>query len=257
MKYTHKMISVIFCSKNPSRSDSTLNHYAKLLNSVAHELLHINNPNSLADGYNQAINKSHGDILIFTHDDITFLEPDTWFRRLNRHLEEHDIVGLAGTTRLVSAAWAQAGPPDTYGMIAELDGRIAPMRVLLCSTPHPCVGDIQALDGVFLAVRRRVFDQVRFDAINFDGFHCYDTDFCFTAYNAGFKLAVANDLPALHASTGSFDDVWKRFAKRFIVKHATRLPNSQPRPFQHSMVFVHSAIEALEIMRGFQKHWHS
>jgi hypothetical protein len=249
------MLSVISCSKDPARAESSRRHYSELLQGVEYELLSIRDPRSLAAAYNQAIETSRGEILIFTHDDITFLEPESWFARLTAHLGSQDIVGLAGTTRLLSAAWAQAGPPDTYGLIAERDGRIAPYRVLVCATPRPLIGGIQALDGVFLAVHRRVVERVRFDPTHFDGFHCYDADFTFTAYHAGFRLAVAADLPALHASRGSFDDTWQIYAQRFAAKHGSRLPQIRPRPFQHAMVYVGSAAEALDVMHGVQADW--
>jgi GT2 family glycosyltransferase len=79
---------------------------------------------------------------------------------------------------------------------------VAPFRVLICSVPMPLIPHMQAVDGLFMAVRRGVAEQIRFDEKTFDGFHCYDIDFSYSAHLAGFRVAVAADLPVLHHSPG-------------------------------------------------------
>jgi len=242
------MISIIFCSINETKAHAIEQHYRNLLGDAPHEIIAIRDARSLAEAYNRGIDRAVGDILIFSHDDIEFLDPATWLVRLRTHLISFDVVGLAGTTRLISPAWAQAGPPYTFGQVAELDGRIAPFRVLLCSVPAPAVSRIQALDGLFFAVKRHVVQKVRFDENTFDGFHCYDVDFSYSAYLAGFQLAVATDLPVLHASQGSFGEEWKFYAQRFMDKHGARLIQMPPRQFQHALVAARTKQEILEIM---------
>jgi len=242
------MISVIFCSIDDAKAQAIEQHYRNLLGDEPHEIIAIRDARSLAEAYNRGIDCSNGDILIFSHDDIEFLDPATWRDRLKKHMSRFDIVGLAGTTRLISSAWAQAGPPYTFGQVAELDGRHGPYRVLLCGVPASAVPNIQGLDGLFFAVKRQVVQTVRFDEITFDGFHCYDTDFTFSAYLAGFKLAVATDLPVLHSSQGNFDEKWKAYTQRFVQKHSARLHPMPVRPFQHALVIAQSKQELLEIM---------
>ena len=67
------------------------------------------------------------------------------------------------------------------------------------------VPGIQALDGVFMAMRREVATAIPFDAEAFDGFHLYDLDFSFRAHRGGFRLAVCRDVVLIHESTGSYD----------------------------------------------------
>jgi hypothetical protein len=246
------MISVVFCSIDSARADSIERHYRTLFGEERHEIIAIRDARSLAEAYNRGLDRACGDVVIFSHDDIEFLDPPSWLGRLKAHLATFDLVGLAGTTRLISAAWAQAGPPYTFGQVGELDGRVEPFRVLLCSVPAPAVPGIQALDGLFLAAHRRVIGRVRFDEKTFDGFHCYDTDFCYSAHLAGFRLAVATDLPVLHASQGSFDQKWEFYAKRFIEKHGARLARMRRRPYQHAMVGAQTKQELLEIMSAPQ-----
>jgi len=242
------MISIIVCSIDDAKAQAIEQHYRNLLGNEPHEIMIIRDARSLAEAYNRGIDCTSGDTLIFSHDDIEFLDPETWLERLKAHMNHFDIIGLAGTTRLISAAWAQAGPPYTFGQVAEPDGHNGPYRVLLCGVPAAAVPNIQGLDGLFLAVKRQVVRTVRFDKVTFDGFHCYDSDFTFSAYLAKFKLAVATDLPVLHASQGNFGEKWKTYAQRFIKKHGAHLHPMPVRPFQHALVIAQSKQELLEIM---------
>ena len=242
------MISIIVCSINDTKARDIEEHYRSMLGEEPYEIIMFRDARSLAEAYNRGIDKSVGDILVFSHDDLEFLDPSNWLISLKRHMARFDVVGLAGTTRLISPAWAMAGPPYTFGQVAELDGRNAPFSVLICSVPAPAVPHIQALDGLFFSAKRDVVNRVRFDETNFDGFHCYDIDFTFSACLAGFKLAVATDLPVLHSSRGSFDEKWKFYGQRFMDKHSARLNPLYRRTYQHARVAAHTRQEILEIM---------
>ena len=204
----------------------------------------------MAEAFNRGIDKATGDLLIFSHDDIEFLNPKTWFARLSGHLSHADVVGVAGTKRLIGGAWAQVGPPYNFGKVAENDGQKAKYRVLMFSTPAPLVTGIQALDGCFIAVKRNVVQKLRFDENTFDGFHCYDIDFTFSAYSMGFNLAVATDLAILHASSGNFDPNWQKYADLLVAKHKKKLSTSPKRTWQAALVWVNTKQEVLEILES-------
>src|SRR5688500_8048017 len=114
------MISVVFCSIDSVLAASIERHYRILIGNEPHEIIGIRDARSLAEAYNRGFDQSSGDIIIFSHDDIEFLEPAPWLERLKAHLEVFDVIGLAGTTKLISAAWAEAGPPYTFGQVGEL-----------------------------------------------------------------------------------------------------------------------------------------
>jgi glycosyltransferase involved in cell wall biosynthesis len=248
-------ISVIVCSIDPVKARAIDAHYRLLLGEQPHQIIAIGDAGSLAEAYNRGVDRAAGDVIIFSHDDIEFLEPASWLATLTAHLAQFDLIGLAGTDRLVAPAWAAAGPPHTFGQVGELDGKAAPYRVLLCAVPLPVIPDMQAIDGLFMATHRRVLEAVRFDAETFDGFHSYDIDFSFRAHLAGFKVAVAADLPVLHASQGKFDQKWQHYAQRFAAKHASRLPAFKTRPFHHAVVGARSKQELLEILSGPRSQW--
>jgi hypothetical protein len=89
------------------------------------------------------------------------------------------------------------------------------VRLFVAGLQQPVSERMRMLDGAFIAVRRHVWETVRFDAERYDGFHCYDADFTFRASAAGANLAVPADLLLLHQSTGKYGATWGRYARRF------------------------------------------
>jgi hypothetical protein len=112
------------------------------------------------------------------------------------------------------------GRPFIHGKVVhELDGR------LILSVYSWMRGDVEvaAVDGLFFAVRASLFERIRFDDATFDGFHFYDLDICMQA-RATHKVVVTDDIFVKHLSEGSFDQVWIRYAERFVEKYRAQLP---------------------------------
>ncbi len=152
--------------------------------------------------------QSRGERIILSHDDIEILTPD-FAERVERHLERFDLIGVAGTTRLVTGKWELAGDPYAFVLISAPDRESGRYETVLRGGGPLVVPGIQALDGVFMAMRRAVAVSIPFDEAVFDHFHLYDLDFSFRAYQAGFALAVCRDLVLIHQSMGRFDAVWR------------------------------------------------
>jgi GT2 family glycosyltransferase len=246
------MISVIICSIDPAKFARIGQHYQQLFGSEPYELIGIHDARSLSEGYNRGITRARGEIVIFCHDDLEFLSPQDWLARLKSHLARFDLLGFAGTTRLAYPMWNHSGPPYIFGQVAHVAGTTdwpQPYRLELYGAPAAAIYGIQAMDGLFLAMRREVLNRVAFDEKTFNGFHCYDLDFTFSAYLAGFKLAVACDMPLLHDSSGDFNsDAWRQSAMQFMHKHSRRLPPVSRRRFIVAQVSAETKEELLQIM---------
>jgi GT2 family glycosyltransferase len=240
------MISLVICSIDAAKFAAVTAMYKAALANVDWELIEIHDAKSLAEGYNRGVAASRGDILIFSHDDVELISPDL-VGPLHRHLNRFDLFGVAGTTRIVNACWASAGPPYIFGQVAHIvpNGDI---MVDIYGAPRRSIGNIVGLGGMFLAGKRALFDKISFDAETFDGFHLYDIDFSHQAYRAGFKVGVVNDINFIHASGGRFDEVWRKFAVRFELKWRADLPEAPPPVFQWSAAQVKTRAQALAVM---------
>jgi GT2 family glycosyltransferase len=240
------LISVIVCSIDELRFAAVKAMYAAAMGGAPWELVGIHDAKSMAEGYARGLAQARGDSVVFSHDDIEIISPD-FVGRLTGHLANYDVVGVAGTSRLVRAAWPLAGPPYIFGQVAHPQ-RDGTFRINIYGAPKAVIGGMQALDGLLLAANRSVFSRVGFDAEAFDGFHLYDIDFSYRAYNAGLRLAVANDICLVHHSPGSYDAAWQRYARIFEQRWATKLPSVALRRFTPALVSVRTREEAIEVM---------
>lgn len=216
------MWSVITCSANDARFAAVQANLQKVLAGETVEIICISDARSIAEGYTRGIAQSRGEVVILCHDDIEIFDANLP-AKLNRGLKHADVLGIAGTTRLAGAKWVSGGPPHVYGEVIHLSRKPGKFDMIVWSAPAPLVQGMQALDGVFLCVKRPVLEAIPFDAQTFDGFHLYDIDFTFAAYQKGFKLAVCCDIPMLHRSYGDWGGDWNRYSERFRAKYRGKL----------------------------------
>lgn len=220
------MLSIVICSIDARKFALVTANFKAVLGTIPYELIGIHDAKSLSEGYNRGVSISRGDIIIFCHDDIEILTP-AFYQLLCKHLETYDGIGCAGTNRLIESVWIGAGDPFIHGIVAYP-----------ATDTWPCdrynvqvwgdlklreIPEIQALDGFFFAVKKAILDRVKFDEVNFDGFHVYDTDFTFAAYLSGFRLAVIKDILIAHQSCGNFDGEYQTYRTRFAEKYWDRL----------------------------------
>lgn len=209
-------LSIVVCSVDPQRLAAMERNFRAALGEREHEFIVIGDARSLSEGYGRGLQGSRYPTVVFSHDDVELLSPGP-FEALDAALERHDIVGLAGASRVAGPAVMWAGHPHVRGWVAYPRpdaGYSATVFSLDCGV----LPGMQALDGMLFAARRDAALATGFDAATFDGFHFYDLDFTYRAHLAGLRLAVTTGITALHESRGAFDDSWRRYAERFIAK---------------------------------------
>ncbi|MES2933512.1 MAG: glycosyltransferase [Pseudomonadota bacterium] len=228
-------ISAIICSIKPA-------YFAKIRQQLidqfplhAVEVIGIHDATSLCEGYNRGAAQAKGEILIFCHDDIEIVHTD-FGERLLHHLRGADLIGVAGTSKLVSGDWRHAGPPYLHGQIIHRPVNSDGLLYFATGLQQAVIHNIQAVDGVFIAVRRTVWEALRFDADRFDGFHLYDIDFSFRAHLAGYRLVIPMDLLLIHFSTGRYNSQWQSYNRRFLEKFPAL--SNRPSPLRDNGIQV-------------------
>ena len=221
-------VSVIVCSIDARKFERVSANYRRLLGPSLLEIIGIHDARSLAEGYNRGLDLACGDVLVFSHDDIEILSPD-FAARLEEHLRLYDLVGIAGTTRLIGGGWYFSGHPFDYMLLISPHPETGLLTMIIEGGGTLVVPGIQGLDGVFLATRAPVARAMRFDAATFDHFHLYDLDFSYRAFLSGFRLAVCRDLVLIHQSQGKYSDRWDHYRRRFEHKFSGRLAPPLPR----------------------------
>lgn len=169
----------------------------------------------LSEFYNEAIEMIEGEAIVaFVHDDIYIHDWNLRFS-LSQALCFWDVVGVVG-----SSGVGDGQPNWSYelndngslilssrvcrsGCINEFDpSRVNPYVY----GPAPMACDL--LDGMFLAAD---LQRLRQKGLRFDSqfrFHCYDTDFCYSARALGMSVGTW-PIPVTHGSSyGSFHQEW-------------------------------------------------
>ncbi|MBL8524755.1 MAG: hypothetical protein JNN20_13775, partial [Betaproteobacteria bacterium] len=240
-KTSRRKVSAIVCSIRPDYFNAVRARLGEQFADHDFELIGIHDAKSLCEGYNRGAARAMGDVLIFCHDDIDTVHDD-FGERVFHHLAHHDVLGVVGTSRLVGGDWGYAGAPHVHGQVVHRPPGETGFIYLGVGLQAPVITGIQALDGVFIATHRHVWEALKFDEATFDGFHLYDIDFTWRAHLAGYRLAVPLDLLLLHFSTGRYDMKWQAFHRRFLNK----FPQLSGRPSARRYTSLHVKLQTLE-----------
>jgi hypothetical protein len=221
--------SLVVCSVDRARLDECVARYRAAFGNERFDLIVIDDAKSLAEGYNRGIARAHGSYIVFSHDDA-FPISSAFAERLAAHLEQVDVIGIAGATAALSGFWGYAGQPHTHGHVVTPAPDGSHVDLLVWGAASRRIDSIRLLDGCMIAARRDVAVAVGFDAKRFDGFHLYDADFSLRARAAGYAVSVVSDLTIYHGSTGDFDADWQRYHEIFLAAHVALLDRVAPKP---------------------------
>ena len=251
----HTPITIVSASRLTAEAFPAESLLGRSLRLPAHQAcdtrIHTANRDPLGAIYNEALEQLHPEsLVVFCHDDV-WLGEACLRTPLLEALERFDLVGVAGSRRILPEQptwWLQPDGrtwdhPHLVGEIRHGDpGASEPIR--FGASPAPAM----LLDGVFLSARAGTLQAagVRFDPTF--PFHFYDLDLCRSALAAGLRLGVW-PLPLIHASPGAAGSTdWQLGLECYRRKWEPSLTAS-PSPSSPSMT---SAAPAFEITTSRQ-----
>ena len=202
------MISILTCGYKPENKINLENSIKNTIEAEHEFIYHDNrsNPIGICQAYNLLAKQAKGDYLCFVHEDIAFLEIG-WGNNLIKNLKQCDVFGVAGGKYKCStpSGWSISG----YNCLkfTQAYPKKASQLFLEEGFHNDVLEEVIILDGVFIAIKKEVFESIQFDEITFKGFHGYDYDFCLNARHK-FKLCVAKNIPIIHFSEGRNDKLW-------------------------------------------------
>jgi hypothetical protein len=141
---------------------------------------------SAANAFNDAMDRSVNDLIVFVHQDV--LLPESWPLRLMRALE---CLGSADPNWGVLGCWGASREDGCRGYIYS-SGEVL-------GAPFERPAPIQTLDEIILIVRKST--GLRFDE-KLPYFHLHGTDICLAAGKRGMKNYV---IPAFCVHNNSYD----------------------------------------------------
>ena len=196
------------------------------LSSFGVEVKILANQSSIFEAYKKGMDlcdAKDGDIIILCHDDIELLDSkEDFIGKLAICIQpETGIVGPAGTTNLGNDAvwWNQERWQAGYHRGLVHHSHEEKNKVIHSPTHYGPYGQVVALDGLFLAARKKVWDIVGLDKPKYyeGNWDFYDIHYTTTAHLKGYKN-LAIPIKIVHHSSGELvgRDSWHDNRQAFI-----------------------------------------
>lgn len=223
------MISIVICSTRPTITEAFEKNIRDTIG-VDCELIIIDNSAnkySIFAAYNKGLTLCRYSNICFIHEDILF-HTNNWGKVICQHLKDPScgFVGFSGGTYLadIPSGWSFFQIVEYY---IQTDKKHKERKLKDSGDFNKqSFKAVAALDGFFLSARKEVFDTIKFDDINFKGFHFYDMDICLQALALGLKNRVLNNVLIEHFSKGKQNRAWVEDSLIFWQKWRNLLPIS-------------------------------
>ena len=227
------MISIITCSIKPDICKEMLESVNKTIGAEYEAIVFDNRERKygICKAYNEAAQKSKGDYLCFVHEDILF-RTNNWGRELinfTKHNYDCGVISVAGSKRAfrnffywcddnrssLINIYQSKNKKNNYSENSLLHSYINPNNEIFSKAV--------CLDGLFLFVKKNIWEDNKFDEDTFNGFHFYDADFTFSV-SQKFQNYVYFGINICHFSKGNFDRTYFENMYKFQKKWKNKLP---------------------------------
>lgn len=224
------MISLIICSRHSFISPELENNIDETIG-VDYEIILIDNSAnqySIFEAYNMGVSKSNYPYLCFMHDDILYYTSN-WGQQVIDYFkdEQTGAIGIAGTPYAAQMPGAWWGGRLVYEQLVTKPGD--PHELLTKYVEEVDASnkkEVVILDGVWLCIRKKLFDKIKFDTSLFHGYHYYDADICLQIFLSGYQLYSVFNILIFHSSNGNTNINWCENALIFQKKWQPVLPVS-------------------------------
>ena len=222
------MISIIICSKNPAYLNALTQNISETIG-ISYELLAFDNRLSkkgIAAVYNSQAAKARYETLCFVHEDIV-IHTVGWGMIL-KNLLANKSVGLVGISGAVFKSkypgiWSSC-ETNLYrtNSIQHFKNSIEPV-ITNINPENATHENVVVIDGVFMATRKNIFLNNKFDEILLKGFHGYDIDYSIQI-GQQYKVLVSFEILIEHLSEGILSPVWLKDSIHVHKKWSKALP---------------------------------
>ena len=226
------LINAVICTRSTKKVSQTTDSLVKYFSGCGIKVYLLGNQSSIFKAYKRAydaINPDRDDVIIFCHDDIEIRDnPEEFVEKIKKltMLPETGFIGPAGTTHLSQNAvwWDQhlwkAGKHRGHVWHIDKMGKEY-------STYYGEPDDVLALDGLFLAAKAKVIENVGLEKPEyFEGeWDFYDIFYTFQTYLKGLKNLTL-PIHIRHESVGEIAgrDSWHENRVSFLNRFGTYLP---------------------------------
>ncbi len=221
------MISIVICSIRPELLAELKSNIKRTIG-VSYEVIAIDNrldSKGICQVYNEGLKKANFNIVCFCHEDILF-ETRDWGKILSALVttnKEIGLVGIAGAVYKSKYPGSWTAVPYKYyriNMIQEKKDGTSADHVL---HDRGNFSEVAVIDGCFIAGRKELFEQYKWNEKLLKNFHLYDLDISIRV-GQQYKIVVSNNIKITHFSEGEFNKVWLEDARKFHQHYQNVLP---------------------------------
>ncbi|MFA5374637.1 MAG: glycosyltransferase [Dehalococcoidia bacterium] len=164
---------------------------------------------SAAAALNFGAEQAYGEYIMFIHQDVELGSP-LWLEAVESILNNIPDLGVAGIAGMSEKGRNDFERRKGYGSDS---GKIWSYSNA-ANTPAP----VQTVDDCLLLIPKSVFNELKFDEITFDGWHCYGVDYCLSVSALGLK-AYSIPLFIYHRSLQQNMEYLIGYQRRLYNKH--------------------------------------
>lgn len=203
------MLSIIISSYQKEYFDKLVKNINETIgDNFLFEIIQMWNPNimGITKAYNLGAEKSQYENLLFIHEDILF-HTQNWGEKLTDNLSKSDvgILGIAGSSYVPVApcSWTVT---EKYNFVNIIQNNKEKNNPILTKTTKAPQTPVYAVDGVFMGIKKDVFNQFKFEE-KLPGFHGYDLDFSLRV-SKKYQNFIIDKILIEHFSKGNLDKNW-------------------------------------------------
>ncbi len=223
------MVSVIISSRFAKQLQDLSKNVQETIG-VPYELLYRDNSDgsqSLSSVYNELAACAKYNILIFLHEDVYFFSQN-WGKSIIDINNDTSIglIGLIGSNTItkVPSGWAKQDRRFNCGHILQRGDKDISEYHNTTKDETTCQ-DVIVIDGVFMATRKSIWEDIRFAENELPGFHGYDFDFSMQVIQK-YRVVVTDSILIEHFSKGNFSKEWIEVTVKLNKKWSIFLPKT-------------------------------
>lgn len=205
-------------------NDKFVDHVSKMFSHPKTQILIYENDGiPLSKIYNEGLQNSTSNVVVFMHDDI-IIETNNLTPKINKLFDtnpEYGIIGVAGTNNLTSGRWWD-NRDNMFGVVGhEHEGK---RHVNQYSKDQYVdrLKEVVIVDGLFMMIHKERIKHTFNE--EFRGFHFYDLPICVENHMDGVKIGVTTKIRLTHKSVGITNKEWERNKLLFEALYEKKLP---------------------------------
>jgi glycosyltransferase involved in cell wall biosynthesis len=215
-------VSVVISTRKTD--DKFIEHVSKKFSHPKTQIIVFENDGiALSKIYNEGLEKSTSDIVVFMHDDVN-IETSNLTPKINRLFDdnpEYGIIGVAGTDNLTSGRWWD-NQENMFGIVSHEHEGKRHTNYYSKQQYIDTLKEVVTIDGLFMMVHKKRIKHTFNE--EFRGFHFYDLPICVENYMDGVKIGVTTKIKLLHKSIGMTNKEWERNKLLFEALYEKKLP---------------------------------